>query len=160
MAFNGFLNPVLNPLLDYLNGFLNPLLDYLGTFWFIALISLIVSLVTVIVYKYTTDQILMKSIKEDLDKLNKKMRENRSDSHKMTQIQKEMWSKQMTMMKHSFTSTIYTFIPIIILFSWLTANMGAEKILNLGFVKFGWLGSYILFAILFSSILRKLLKVY
>ena len=149
MVFNGFLDP-----------FLNPLLSYLGTFWFIVLISFVVSLVTVIVYKYTTDQILMKSIKEDLDKLNKKMKENKSDSQKMMQYQKEMWGKQMTMMKHSFTSTIYTFIPIIILFSWLTSNMGKEKILNLGFVQFGWLGSYIIFAIIFSSILRKVLKVY
>ncbi len=149
MAFNGFLDPILNPLLSSL-----------GAFWFIAVISLFVSLVTVIVYKYTTDQILMKSIKEDLDKLNKKMREHKSDSQKMMQVQKEMWSKQMTMMKHSFTSTIYTFIPIIILFSWLSANMGADKLLNLGFVKFGWLGSYIIFAIIFSSILRKALKVY
>lgn len=146
---NGFLDPVLNPLFNSL-----------GMFWFIVVISFIVSLVTVIVYKYTTDQVLMKLIKEDLDKLNKKMREHKADSQKMMQVQKEMWSKQMTMMKHSFTSTIYTFIPIIILFSWLTANMGKEKILNLGFMQFGWLGSYIIFAIIFSMILRKILKVY
>jgi len=140
---------------------LNPLLAKLGPLGFVVFISLLVSLVTVIVYKYTTDQILMKSIKEDLDKLNKKMREHKADSQKMMQVQKEMWSKQMTMMKHSFTSTIYTFIPIIILFSWLNANMGTYgKILPLGFVNFGWLGSYILFAILFSMILRKILKVY
>ena len=102
----------------------------------------------------------MKSIKEDLDKLNKKMKEHKSDSHKMIQVQKEMWSKQMTMMKHSFTSTIYTFLPIIILFNWLRLNLNSDKILNLGVINFGWLGSYIIFAILFSSILRKILKVY
>ncbi|MEK6886555.1 MAG: EMC3/TMCO1 family protein [Nanoarchaeota archaeon] len=149
MVFDGFLDPILNPLLTSF-----------GQLGFVALISLIVSLITVIVYKYTTDQILMKSIKEDLDKLNKKMKEHKSDSHKMIQVQKEMWSKQMTMMKHSFTSTIYTFLPIIILFNWLRLNLNSDKILNLGVINFGWLGSYIIFAILFSSILRKILKVY
>ena len=57
MVFDGFLDPILNPLLTSF-----------GQLGFVALISLIVSLITVIVYKYTTDQILMKSIKEDLDK--------------------------------------------------------------------------------------------
>jgi len=147
--FNGFLDP-----------FLMPILGSLGTFWFVFLISLIVSIITVVVYKYTTDQILMKSLKEDLEKLQKKMKTDVHDQKKVMAAQKEMWGKQMTMMKHSFTSTIYTFLPIIILFSWLNANMGSEKILNLGIIKFGWLGTYIILAIVFSTVLRKLLKVY
>jgi uncharacterized membrane protein (DUF106 family) len=39
-------------------------------------------------------------------------------------------------------------------------NYKPNKVLNLGFFKLGWLGSYIIFALLFSIILRKLLKVY
>lgn len=149
MVFNGFLDPVLSPLLSSL-----------GTLGFVTLISLIVSLLTVVVYKYATDQVLMKHLKEEIDKLNKDARKHANDHKKAMQIQKEMFSKQMVMMKHSMTPTLITFLPIIVLFSWLNGNLGPEKVLNLYFFKFGWLGSYIIFAIVFSIILRKVLKVY
>lgn len=149
MAFNGFLDPVLAPLLSSV-----------GTLGFVAIISLVVSLITVVVYKFTTDQVLMKHLKEEIDKLNKEARKHANDHKRAMQIQKDMFSKQMVMMRHSMTSTLITFLPIIILFSWLTDHLGAEKILNLYFFKFGWLGSYIVFAIIFSIILRKVLKVY
>jgi uncharacterized membrane protein (DUF106 family) len=149
MAFNGFLDPVLGPLLSSL-----------GTLGFVALISLLVSLLTVIVYKYATDQVLMKHLKGEIDRLNKEARKNANDHKKAMSIQKEMFSKQMVMMKHSMTPTLITFLPIIVLFSWLNMHLGPEKVLNLYLLKLGWLGSYILFAIVFSIILRKLLKVY
>lgn len=110
--FNGFLDPVLLPVL---NG--------LGTLGFVVLIALVVSLITVLVYKFTTDQVLMKNIKEELDKLNKEAKKNLHDQKKAMEVQKQMFSKQMVMMKHSMTTTLITFLPIIILFSWLNAHL-------------------------------------
>lgn len=245
--FNGFLDPIFGPLLNYL-----------GTFGFVMFISFAVSIITIFVYKYTTDQTLMKSLKETVDKLNKEAKKHMHDQKKAMSIQKEMFEKQMVIMKHSFTSTLITMLPILILLSWLNAHVAyapievnqqftvtvdfdkyvgnvdlvvpdgltsagsvsknvtgsadwtlygpkgdyvlewkingksyqkdvsigsgkytdavklvndgvvkqikidydTEKVLNLFGWKLGWLGSYIIFAILFSTILRKLLKVY
>lgn len=149
--FNGFLDP-----------YLNPLLIKLGTLGFVALIAFIVSLITVLVYKFTTNQSLMKQLKHEIDDLNKQAKKHIQDQKKAMQIQKQMFEKQMIMMKHSFTSTFITLLPILILFSWLNQNLNGDKILNLYIFgwKLGWLGSYILFAIIFSTILRKVLKVY
>ena len=39
-------------------------------------------------------------------------------------------------------------------------NNEPKKVLNLGFWKIGWLGSYIIFSIIFSILIRKVIKVY
>lgn len=242
-----------------LDPILSPLLNSLGSLLFIIIISFIVSLITVIVYKLTTDQILMKNLKEEINKLNKEARKNMQDQKKAMAIHKEAFSKQMTMVKHSLMSTFITILPILLLISWMNANLAyspitegqqftasvlfddyvgkAElivpegmaivdkavkdagekvdwrlsgktgeyllewkvsgksylkdivigskqkysepikiindgvvkqiqinykllKILNLSLFKLGWLGSYIVFAVIFSIILRKILKVY
>ena len=149
MVFNGFLDPILSPLLTML-----------GPLWFTLSISFLVSILTIVVYKYTTDQTLMRSLKEDIDRMNKEVKKHMHDQKKAMGIHKQMFEKQMTMMKHSLKSTFITMLPIILLFSWLNAHLGPDKILNIFGWQLGWLGSYIIFAIIFSMILRKVLKVY
>lgn len=245
---NGFLDP-----------YLSPILNSFGILGFVIFIALLVSLITIIVYKYTTDQTLMRNLKEETERLNKEAKKYMHDQKKAMSLQKQVFEKQMIVMKHSFTSTFITFLPIIILFGWLNANLAyapitegqeftvsvlfdnyagkaellvpkeitvdsavkdvkdneadwkltgkegeyllelkvgdksytkdviitdkqkyaealknindgtvkniqiqykTEKILNLFGWKLGWLGSYIIFALLFSIVLRKLLKVY
>ncbi len=102
----------------------------------------------------------MKNLKEEIDKINKEMKKNMHDQKKVMSMQKEAFNKQMVMMRHSLNSTLITFLPIIILFGWLRANLNNDIIINFGFFKFGWIGSYIIFAIIFSIVLRKVLKVY
>jgi uncharacterized membrane protein (DUF106 family) len=43
-------------------------------------------------------------------------------------LQKEMMELNMEMMKQSFKSMLYTFIPLIILFTWMSANIAYEPI--------------------------------
>jgi len=119
------------------------------SFWFIIFISFIITLISTLVYKYTTNQKLMKSLKEEIVILQKKGKKD-----------KEIWNKQMTIMKNSLASTFYTFIPIIILFRWLSTHMSTEKIINIWFIHIGWLGTYVIFTIVFSYVVRKILKVY
>jgi len=104
----------------------NPLINSVGSFWFVAIISFIVSIIIVLAYKYTTDQNLMKTLKEDIKKLNKDARALMKDPNtqqKAMAIHKQIMEKQMTMMKHSMKSTLVTFLPIIIIFGWMTANL-------------------------------------
>jgi uncharacterized membrane protein (DUF106 family) len=111
-ATTSFLDPVFNPLLG------------MPPFWAVFTITAIITLVITIIYKYTTDQKKMKALKDDLKKMQKKMTElAKTDPQKAMKMQKEAMSKNMEMMKHSFRPTLYTFIPIIIIFGWLNAHM-------------------------------------
>lgn len=109
-----FLNTIFNP-------WLGPVLN-LPPFWAILIISAGITLLITIVYKYTTNQKEMKTIKEDLKKYQKEMRKEK-DPKKMMATQKKALDLNMKYMMSSFKSTLYTFIPIIIIFAWLNSHI-------------------------------------
>ncbi len=109
-----FLNPILNPIFG-------PLLE-LPSFWAISIIAFLITLLTTLIYKFTTDQDLMKRLKQDQTDMKKKMKEVKHDPEKVQAHQKEMMQKSMELMKHSMKPMLYTFIPVIVLFGWLSAN--------------------------------------
>jgi len=120
-------------------------------------ISLILTLLVTLIYKYTTNQKAMKELKDELKSLQGKMKEHKEDNSKMMEIQKEAMEKNIKYMKHTFVPMILTFLPIIIIFGWIKLTYDPfGKI----FFMFGWLGTYIIFSIIFSYGLRKALKVY
>ena len=63
MVLDSLLNPVFGPLLK------------LGPFWAIFILSLIISLLIVLVYKYATNQEEMKRLKDQQKDFQKKMKE-------------------------------------------------------------------------------------
>jgi uncharacterized membrane protein (DUF106 family) len=105
-----FLDPVMNPLLT------------IPPFWALLIITFIITLAVTLVYKYTTDQNRMKELKEEQKKYQKEMKELRADPEKMLKVQKKAMQSNLEYMKHSFKSTIYTLIPILLLFSWLNTH--------------------------------------
>ena len=121
-------------------------------------ISFILTLIVTLIYKYTTDQKSMKDLKDELKNLQKKMKEHKEDAGKMMEIQKEAMEKNIKYMKHTFVPMILTFLPIIIIFGWIKGEYAEEG--KIFFGLFGWLGTYIIFSIIFSYGLRKILKVY
>ncbi len=110
------LNPVFGPLLA------------LGPFWAIVIISLLISLLITVIYKFTTDQKLMKILKEELKAFQNEMKLLKDDPQKMMEIQKKAMAKNFEYMKHSFKPTLITFIPIIFIFGWLAAHFAYEPI--------------------------------
>lgn len=106
-----------------LSSYLGPLLNSFGIFWFIVFISFIVSLLTIIIYKYTTNQKMMKTYREDLKRMQAELKKNMSNQQKAMQIQKDMMDKNMRLLTHSMTSTLITLIPLGILFLWLNTNL-------------------------------------
>ena len=111
MVLNEILDPVLNPLLK------------LGAFWTIFIVSIVVSLVTVIIYRYATDQERLRKVKADLKRYQKKAMAARDDPQKAMKIQKDIMKLNGEYMRSSFKSTMYTFLPIILFFGWLGANL-------------------------------------
>ncbi len=111
MVFETLLDPVFRPLLA------------LPPFWAIFLISFVITLAITLVYKYATDQQRMRELKGKVKSYQEKMKQARDKPDKMMKLQQEAMSFNMELMKHSFKPTLYTFIPIIIIFGWLNAHM-------------------------------------
>lgn len=109
---------ILDPALNLLFGWTKLLPSSLG----ILILALIITLITTLIYKYTTDQKLLKSVKEKQKKLQEEMKKSRDNPKKMMKINKEMMELSMSMMKESFKSMLYTILPILILFGWIASN--------------------------------------
>ena len=97
-------------------------------FWIIFILSLIATFITTIIYKYATDQKRLKEIKTKLKDLREKQKKHKGDTKKLMSLQKDMMGLNMEMMKQSFRSMLYTFIPLILLFTWMSANIAYEPI--------------------------------
>jgi uncharacterized membrane protein (DUF106 family) len=115
--FETILNPIFSPLLN------------LPVFWSILIIALFVALIITFVYKWMTDQHLMKSLKAEIKEFQQKMKEFKHDPKKVMEIQKRAMETNMKYMMHSMKPTLITFIPIIIIFGWLNANLAYMPIM-------------------------------
>jgi len=78
-------------------------------------VSFIVTLITVLAYKFFTNQAKMKELKDGIKDHQKEMKLHKGNSKKMMEIQ----SKAM----------IFTFLPIIIIFGWLNSHLAYSPIL-------------------------------
>ncbi|MFH1589780.1 MAG: EMC3/TMCO1 family protein [archaeon] len=109
--FEKLMDPMLSPLLD------------LGFFWAIFIVAFILTLIITLVYKFTTDQTLMKKLKSEMKTMQKELKALSSNPQKAMAHQKKIMEKNMKYMKHSLKPTLYTFIPIIIIFGWLNTHL-------------------------------------
>lgn len=105
--------------------FLDPILSWtllfhplIGVF----ILSLIVTLIINIIYKYATNQVEMKRLKESIDGYKKKIKESKDNPKKMMKLNQEAMGVNMQYMKHSLRATLFTFIPIIFIFAWMNAQ--------------------------------------
>ena len=105
------LDPVFGPLLK-----LQPI-------WAVLIISLVVSLIIVIIYRLLTNQKEMKALKDEIKSHQKQMRELKNEPQKVLEIQKKAMQVNMKYMGKSMKPTIITFIPIILIFGWMQAHL-------------------------------------
>lgn len=117
MVFDNLLNPVLSPLLK------------LPILWAIVLLSFLISLIITLIYKFTTNQSLMKDLKREMKEFQKQIKELRHDPQKAMEVQKKSMQTNMKYMGHSMRSTLFTFIPIILIFGWMNSHLSFEPIL-------------------------------
>ncbi len=128
----------------------------------IFIISLLVSLFISLMNKKFTDQDEMKRNKVDLKELQKKLKETmKTNPQKAKQYQQELMQKNLANMKNMFNIKLMliTMPIILIVFSFMRVHYAEfGEILNLGFANFGWFGTYIIFSIVSSIVLKKVLK--
>ncbi|MAG45355.1 MAG: hypothetical protein CMH63_01110 [Nanoarchaeota archaeon] len=144
-----------------LNGFFNAIFGFLIN-WHplgaLIIISFLLTALITVAYKYFTDQELMKSLKAELKELQGQMKEAKHDTERLMQLQKQSMEKNMKYMMNSFKPTLITLVPILIIFSWLRATYSEIDLNFLGIHSWIWI--YIIFSIVFSIGLRKILRVH
>jgi uncharacterized membrane protein (DUF106 family) len=89
----------------------------------IAIVAFAVTLFTSLVYKFVTDQAKMKILKTELKDLQNLMKSHRDNPQKLMEVQKQAMEKNMEYMRHSMRPTLFTMIPLILLFGWLNAHI-------------------------------------
>ena len=134
----------------------------------ILIISFLVTLFQILVYKKMTDQERLKELQKEQKDLQQKLKETK-DMTEMQNHQKKMMELTTEMLKHNMKPMIVTFLPLIIVFYWLKhayISAGVGNIISWG-VKLpivgdggGWLFCYIVFSLVFSVMLRKAFKLH
>ncbi len=127
--------------------------------WGLLFISFILTLFVTLIYKFATDQEALKSIKKEMKEIREDMKKFKDDPEKMLELNKRSIEKSMVQMKNSFKPMIITFIPLIIVFGWLRNTYEGVNLNFLGFIN-GWLWVYLIFSVVMSIILRKLMRVH
>jgi len=118
--------------MPFLDGFFNAAFGFMlnwNPLWAIALLSFIVSLLIVLIYKWMTNQTEMKQLKEQLKEYQKKMKTLKESPEKMMQVQKEAMSINMKYMGKSMKPTLITFIPILLIFGWMNAHFAFQPLM-------------------------------
>lgn len=116
----------------------------------IVVLSIIVTLISTLVTKWLTNQEHLKSLKERQKQIQKDLKNCKPGDKLFEELQSEMLQISMTMMKSSFKPLLITFIPFLILLSWIRNTY--TPILS------GWLWYYILSSLAASLIYRKIFK--
>jgi len=62
-------------------------------------------------------------LKDEIKKMQTEMKQHKDDPKKVMKMQKKAMEKNMKYMMHSLKPTLFTFIPLIIIFSWLNTHM-------------------------------------
>ncbi|MBS3158792.1 DUF106 domain-containing protein [Candidatus Woesearchaeota archaeon] len=111
MVFDSFFNTIFSPLINF------------NILFAVIFISFLISLIMTLAYKWMTDQHLMKSLKEDMKSHQSEIKKHKDNPQKMLELQKLAMDKNMKYMMHSMKPTLVTFIPIIIIFGWLSSSL-------------------------------------
>jgi uncharacterized membrane protein (DUF106 family) len=121
-------------------------------------IVFIITLITTLVQKYTTDQKALKELREEQKLLQEEMKKYENHPEKLAELSKKQFSFIPKTFKLTSRYVLFTGIPFILFFRWFNdyfTTAGNPQFF--GFLSWFWF--YFIFTMIFSSILRKVLKV-
>ena len=123
-------------------------------------IVFIISLITTLVQKYGTDQKTLRELKKEQKILQEEMKKYKDHPEKLAEMQKKQLEFIPRTMKLSMRPIIYTGVPFILLFRWFMDYFSVPAMEGFKFFGFlSWFWFYLIFAMVFGTILRKTLKV-
>ncbi len=107
---------------------MNPFTDAsFGSLFTFIVISFLGSLVVTLVYKYTTNQRLMKQLRLDITKYQEQMKKTK-DTKKLLEIQKKAMDINMKYMMQSLRPTLFTFLPFILILGIISSHLAFSQI--------------------------------
>ncbi len=177
---------ILGGLFGALDGILNPIIQSLGPMLTIMVIAIILAFIITLANKLLVNQDRLQYLQKEMKVFQQEMTEARksNDPKALEKVQKkqaEFMNIQKEMMTNSFKPMIVTFIPIIIVFWWMSSNSLLNKLVvelpafayyvllvplfhmfyhqspGVPLMSIEWLGWYILCSFAFSLIFRKLM---
>ena len=131
------------------------LLDWNIDFGMIILVA-ILTFATSIVQKYGTDQEALRQLKAEQKILNEEMKKYKNDPGKLLELQKKSFEFIPKTFDLTLKPTLFTLVPLILLFRWFADYFSVHTVKIFGI--FGWIWGYLIMAIVFSMIYRKILK--
>ena len=146
---------------DSVHAVLNPTAGILIAWnldWGFLILILIISLLTTVIQKYATDQESIRTLKAEQKEMQKEVQKFKHDPQKVIEMNKASLPLVFKIMQLSMKATIFTIIPFILLFRWFLdvfTAMGEPRF----FGFFTWFWFYLIFVMIFSTILRKWMKV-
>ena len=146
---------------DSVHAVLNPTAGFLlnlNLTWGMLLIVLLISLFTTLVQKYATDQKALKELRKEQKILQDEMKKYKEHPEKMAELSKKQLEFIPKTFKLTSRSIMFTGIPFILFFRWFQdffTALGDPKFF--GFLSWFWF--YLIFTMVFSTILRKTMKV-
>ena len=91
------------------------------------LISLAISVTVTLVYKFATDQRMMKAIQNEMKALRGRIKEVK-DPGQVGALNKQLMEKTLQQMTRSMKSTFITIIPIFLIFGWMGSNLAFDSV--------------------------------
>ncbi len=86
----------------------------------VIIVAFLISLAINIIYKYATDQKKMKRLKDEISSLQKQAKGQPPE--KAMNLQKKALEVNMEYFKNSLTPTLYTMLPVLLVFLWMSAH--------------------------------------
>ncbi len=109
---------ILDPILNVVIG---PLINA-GYLIALIVLALAINLLLLLIYKKTTNQELMKRLKDEMKELQNETKPLKDHPEKMMEVQRRTMETNMKYMKQSLKPNLYTFIPIIIILGWMSTQ--------------------------------------
>lgn len=179
---------ILGGIFGALDSLFNPFIQSIGPMLSITIIAIIIAFAITVANKYLIDQDRLQYLQKEMKDYQQEMMQARKSNDpkalaKIQEKQAEFMEIQKEMMTNSFKPMIVTFIPILLVFWWISSNSFLSQLVvklpALAYylllvplfhliyapapgapeMSITWLGWYILCSFAFSLIFRKLLGV-
>ncbi len=100
----------------------------LGPLATITIVSLFISLIITLIYKFTTDQKAMASLKDEMNRLRKELKDSK-DPKKIAEINGKLMEKTMSQFRASMKPMIITMLPALLVLGWMQSTLAYQQLI-------------------------------
>ncbi len=122
----------------------------------LVIITFLITLITTLLQKYTTDQATLKELKKEQKLLSDEMKKVKAHPEKMMELQQKQLEIMGKTMPLTMRPLLFTMIPFVLFLRWFGDYF---KLYPISMFGLSWFWAYFICSIVFSMILRKVLDV-